>query len=129
MPNAGEGEESKGMSSFPSALTTAMDTEGFAISKAQVIQKISTGSFIEGNAVKAFTRSGTVIGAIAGAVPAIYSMTQNGVTWRNSAQLGLAVLGVVSEFTGLGELWDGTVGLGIAAASVSYDIYDLTHPE
>jgi hypothetical protein len=40
----------------------------------------------------------------------------------------LAGLGVVSEFTGLGEAWDGTVGLGIAVGSLSYDIWDATHP-
>jgi hypothetical protein len=106
-----------------------MDSYGFALSKANMIQKISTGAFIEGKAFKALTSSGTVIGAIAGGIPAVISIYQNGLNWRNGTALGLAALGVASEFFGVGELWDGTVGTAIAATSLSYDIYDITHPE
>ena len=40
--------------------------------------------------------------------------------WTN---LGLAALAGASEFPGLGEAWDGTVGLGIAAGTLGYDVY------
>jgi hypothetical protein len=31
------------------------------------------------------------------------------------------------EFTGLGEIWDGTVGLVIAVGTAAYDIYDIAN--
>jgi len=58
----------------------------------------------------------------------ITETSDSGGTWRDGASLVLAGLGVVSEFTGLGEAWDGMVGLGIAVGSLSYDIWDATHP-
>lgn len=46
--------------------------------------------------------------------------------WHDWTSLGLAGLGVISEFTGFGEAWDGAVGVVIAVGTVSYDIYDAT---
>ncbi len=111
-----------------SAIVTGTDSYGVALSKANVINTVLTGAKIEGKAFKYLTGSGTVVGAIAGGIPAAISIYHNGLNWRNGTAAGLAVLGVVSEFTGLGEAWDGTVGLGIAAGSLGFDIWDATHP-
>jgi hypothetical protein len=111
-----------------------MDAVGVSATKANVINTVLQGTSIESKAFKAFTHSGTVVGAIAGGVPAIYKIGSNFINgksqdWRDWASFGLAGLGVASEFTGLGEAWDGTVGVGIAAGSLGYDIWDATHPE
>jgi len=111
-----------------SAVVTGTDALAVSISKAQVINKVLQGVKIESTAFKAFTHSGTVIGAIAGGIPAIVSIKNDGLNMRNGTAAGLAILGVAAEFTGLGEAWDGTVGLGIAGASLIFDIYDATHP-
>jgi hypothetical protein len=111
-----------------SAIVTSTDSYGVALSKANVINTVLTGTKIEGKAFKYLTGSGTVVGAIAGGIPAAISIYQNGLNWRNGTAAGLAVLGVVSEFTGIGEAWDGTVGLGIAAGSLGFDIWDAKTP-
>jgi len=90
--------------------------------------KLTTGASLSGKAFKAFTHSGTIVGAIAGGAPAIYNIAEGNGSWRDWTALGFAGLGIASEFTGLGEAYDGTVGLGIAAGSLTYDIYDATHP-
>ena len=110
-----------------SGIATGLDAEGVAIAKGNVIMKLTTGASLSGKAFKAFTHSGTVVGLIAGGAPAIYNIATGNGTWRDWVALGLAGLGAASEFTGLGEAYDGTVGLGIAAGSLAYDIYDATH--
>ncbi len=127
--------DGNGSSGFDLAnVVTGMDAFGVAMTKANMINKLTTDSFIAVKGFKAFTRSGTVIGAIAGGGPAIYSMWKNyhegkSQDWRDYASLGLAGLGIASEFFGIGELWDGTVGVGIAAGSLSYDVWDMSHPK
>ena len=111
-----------------SAIVTGTDSYGVALTKANVINRVLTGSKIEGKAFKYLTGSGTVVGAIAGGAPALYHIFNGNATWRDGVALGFAGLGVASEFTMLGVAWDGTVGLGIAAGSLSYDIWDATHP-
>jgi len=105
-----------------------MDAVGVSMTKANVINKVLQGTAIESKAFKAFTHSGTVVCAIAGGAPALYHIFNGNATWRDGVALGFAGLGVASEFTMLGVAWDGTVGLGIAAGSLSYDIWDATHP-
>ena len=122
------GSEGFDYEKLESAIVTGTDSYGVALTKANVINTVLTGSKIEGKAFKYLTGSGTVVGAIAGGIPAAISIYNNGLNWRNGTAAGLAVLGVVSEFTGLGEAWDGTVGLGIAAGSLGFDIWDATHP-
>ena len=83
---------------------------------------------VAGDAFKVFTRSGTVVGAIAGGGVAIYNIAQTGGSWGDWASLGLGVVGVVSEFTGVGELWDSIaipVSIGIAVGTVSVDVYNV----
>ncbi len=98
------------------------------MTKANMINIVLQGSKIESKAFKAFTHSGTVIGAIAGGIPAVISIYHNGLNRRNGLAAGFAVLGVISEFFGVGEAWDGTVGFGIASFSLGFDIWDATHP-
>jgi RHS repeat-associated protein len=103
-------------------VTLAADTYGTALAGANVLAKQA------GTAFKVLTRSGTVVGAIAGGAPAVYNIITNFMNHKSQslkdwAGFGLAVVGVVSEFTGLGELYDGTVGLGVAAVSLGYDVY------
>lgn len=43
---------------------------------------------------------------------------------RDGVALGVAALGIAAEFTGLGEIWDGSVGLIIAGGSLLYDTYN-----
>ena len=45
---------------------------------------------------------------------------------KGSDVVGVVVagLGIASDFTGLGEIWDGSVGLGIAGGTLIYDVYN-----
>ena len=46
--------------------------------------------------------------------------------WHDYVSLVLSGLGVASEFSGLGELYDGSVGLVVASGSIAWDIYDAS---
>lgn len=111
-----------------SAVVTGTDALSVSTSKANVIAKVLQGAKIESKAFEAFTHSGTVVGAIAGGIPAVVSIYNNGLNWRNGTAASLAILGVAAEFTGLGEALDGTVGLGVAVVSLSFDVWDAKHP-
>ena len=126
-----------------SGTTMSMDALGVAISKANLINTLSSGKSIAEatevfsetglKAFKTLTRSGTVVGAIAGGIPAVWNIGNNFANgtqqnWRDWTALGFAALGLASEFTGVGELWDGSAGLIIATSAITYDIWDATHP-
>lgn len=72
--------------------------------------------------VKVLSRTGTVIGLIAGAGPAIYSVYKDGLNAQNGMDLALAGLGLFAEVSGVGEAWDGSVGLVIAAGTLVVDV-------
>ncbi|MEI7595984.1 MAG: RHS repeat-associated core domain-containing protein [Bacteroidota bacterium] len=82
-----------------------------------------------GKALEGFTRTGTVIGAIAGGGPAIYNIaTNHGGNWKDWAALGLSVAGVTSEFFGVGEIWDSVaipVTVGVTVGTVGFDVYNI----
>jgi hypothetical protein len=105
------------------AIALAADSHGSMISTANIFSKEA------GLALKGLSRTGTVVGMIAGGVPAVYNIAKNFYSgnhqnWKDWAGFGLAALAGFSEFTGLGEIYDGTVGLTIATANLSYDIYN-----
>jgi RHS repeat-associated protein len=89
---------------------------------------LSGGKFLvneSGTIFKGFTATGTVVGAIAGGVPALYNIfTKKGGDWKDWGALGLSVAGVFSEFIGVGEVWD-AVAVPIAVASTTLDIYNI----
>lgn len=84
-----------------------------------------------GMILKGFTRTGLVIGVIAGGVPAAYRIFDdlcNGtpVEGEDLIAITLAALGIACEYTGLGECWD-AVAL-ISAGTVAFDVYTLVNP-
>jgi len=110
------------------AVGLGVDMNNFAIQGAKVVGGVKAIETVGGKTLKAITTSGTVIGAIVGGGPAIYNIINNISTgsrqrWQDWTALGLAILAGVSEGTGVGEAWDGTVGLIIAGGSITYDIY------
>jgi hypothetical protein len=76
--------------------------------------------------IKPFTRPTTAVGAIIGGGSAIYDMATNPNAnyVKDGIQLGLAVVAVVAEFTGVGEVWD-WIGLAVGTISAGIDIYDM----
>lgn len=77
-------------------------------------------------ALKGLSRTGTVIGAIAGGLPAgahLLNSWSNGEIgdWHDWTSVGLAGLSIAAEAFGWGEVWD----LTIAGGSMIYDIYDI----
>ncbi|WP_320462880.1 hypothetical protein [Pedobacter sp. CFBP9032] len=55
--------------------------------------------------------------------------SNGGVAFKAITISGLAALAGASEFTGLGEAYDGTVGVGIAVGTLSYDIYQAAQSQ
>lgn len=92
-----------------------------------VAGKEKTGVLTEGikSSLKHLSSTGTVIGAIAGGGPALYNILTKKDGWKNwdnIIDLAIAGFAVVAETTGLGEAYDGTIGLGIALGTIAYDI-------
>ena len=90
------------------------------------IARVALGE--SGAALKMFTRTGTVIGAIAGGVPAAIHMWNNGLNWSDGLAVGLSVAGITAEFFGVGEIWDSVaipVTVGITVGTVSSDVYNV----
>ncbi|MET4083347.1 hypothetical protein ABIB40_003318 [Pedobacter sp. UYP30] len=111
------------------AVGLAADSHILGGAGATALNFAASGEAIEGAAFKAFTGSGTVIGMVAGGLPAgynIYQSFENGGHGSSAdwIALGLAGLAGAAEFTGLGEAYDGTVGVGIAAGTLGYDAYE-----
>lgn len=130
--NGGGPGPGSGGSHAATGVAIGMDSFGVAMTKANMIKFLSSGSKIGGKAFKVITGSGTVIGAIAGGGPAIYNIvndlyTHKATNSKDWVAAGFAGLGLLSEFTGLGEAWDGTVGFGIAAGTIIYDVADVAH--
>lgn len=103
-------------------VTTGMDALGASMSVSNAVNIATVGIKFEGVALKAITGSGTVIGAIAGGVPAARNLINNGWSNKEGVKVGIAILGLAAEFTGLGETYDGTVGAAITVGSLLYDI-------
>ena len=115
----GTGGENSTIENLGTAIHLGADSYGIVTSSAKVL--------VEGVS-KGLTRSGTVVGAIVGGVPAsinIYNSIASGQAPNvdDIAAVVLATGGVAVEFFGIGEVWD-TVGLGIAIGSTSLDIYE-----
>lgn len=55
--------------------------------------------------------------------------SNGGVAFKAITSSGLAALAGASEFTGLGEAYYGTVGVGIAVGTLSYDIYQAAQSQ
>ncbi|WP_426324382.1 hypothetical protein [Pedobacter sp. R-06] len=108
------------------AITIGMDSYGTSMTGANALNFVANGEAIGGVAFKALTSSGTVIGMIAGGGPAVYHIINGDATADDWIALGLAALAGASEFTGLGEAYDGTVGVGIAVGTLGYDAYQAT---
>lgn len=77
-----------------------------------------------GEAVKGLSRTGTVVGAIAGGVPAtinIISNFENGRSqnWRDWVSVGVAGVGIAAEIFGVGEAADAVIAVG----SLGWDLY------
>ena len=111
------------------AVTIGMDSYGTSMTGANALNFVANGEAIGGVAFKAITNSGTVIGMIAGGGQAVYHLINGNATSDDWIALGLAALAGASEFTGLGEAYDGTVGVGIAVGTLSYDIYQAAQSQ
>ena len=121
-------EENNDWEHLSESVVIAADSHGTLMNLANVLSKDA------GRALKGLTRTGTVVGAIAGGIPASMNLIhsfENGEigSLHDWASFGLAALGVVSEFTGLGEAYDGSVGLIISGGSLIYDAYDAATSE
>ena len=122
--SSGGGNSNTSSCQFFAALGLGADvyTAPISISRA-IVSKAA------GDAFKAFTRSGTVVGAIAGGIPAAINMWNNGFNWSDAATLLIAGGGIIAEFTGAGEAWDSVaipVSIGVSVVTISNDIYSLS---
>lgn len=118
-----ESKQNQDLANLSKAVTIGADSHATAIGFAKVLSKDA------GAALKGLSRTGIVVDAIAGGIPAsinLISSFRNGEigSLHDWVSFGIAGLGVLSEFTGLGEGYDGSVGLIIAGGSLIYDTYD-----
>lgn len=82
------------------------------------------------DALEGLSRTGTVVGAIAGGVPSLVNIivdVHNGesVKVRDVINVTVAAGAVFVEFSGLGEAYDGTVGLITAGVGLVNDIINF----
>jgi RHS repeat-associated protein len=123
LANGGRDDGNNDLKHLATAIVIGADSHATAIGVGRVLSKEA------GVALEGLSKTGTVVGAIAGGVPEAINLAhsfQNGEigSLHDWASFGLAALAVVSEFSGLGEAYDGSVGLVIAGGTLIYDAYD-----
>lgn len=119
----GDDSKSKGEKAAE-AVGLAGDVSTAALATAKIAAKDAV------EAAKALSQSGTVIGAIAAILPAVVNIISNFAEGKSQKVgdyigIGVGVVGILSEYTGLGELYDGYVGAAIGIGSVGYDIGNI----
>ncbi|WP_158800611.1 DUF6443 domain-containing protein [Pedobacter sp. L105] len=125
-----DNQEINNISDIPESLSKAADAIGLAADFHSVpFTAVKLITEDGSKALKMLTRSGTVVGAVAGGVPAGYNIIKD---WHNGGirsthakdwvNLGLAAGGVTVEFFGVGETWD-LIGAGITGATAIVDIH------
>lgn len=128
----GVGSSDPGSASAVAAGTAiAMDVRGASISGVKLLNRLGQGAKLEGEVLKTFkyvSRSGTIIGAVAGGIPAIISIYHDGWSLQNGRTVGLAVVGVLLEFSGEGEVYD-ALSLGVNVTQAIFDIEEASHPK